>query len=134
MTTRASGTFETKTWDETSFPDSAGARKLSHAEMTEVFRGDVEGESIVHFLMTYLDDGRASYVGLERVIGRIGDRSGSFALQHEGVFAGDTAEARWRVVPDSATGDLRGLRGDGSYVWDRQKGPEQRYILDYDFE
>ena len=35
------------------------------------------------------------FIGLERVVGRIVDRLGSFVLQHSGTFEGGTAKATW---------------------------------------
>ena len=64
--------------------------------------------------MTYREDGSATFVGLERVVGRIGGKSGSFVLQRTGVFEGGQAKESYSVVPGSATGELRGLRGDGT--------------------
>ena len=82
--------------------------------------------------MIHRDDGSASFVGLERVVGRVGDRSGSFVLQHTGTFEGGTAKTTWFVVPGSGTGDLRGLRGEGGFA----SAHAERYsvTLDYDFE
>ena len=42
--------------------------------------------------MGYGDDGTAAFVGLERVVGKVGDRSGSFVLQHTGTFDGEDRE------------------------------------------
>jgi hypothetical protein len=61
--------------------------------------------------MVYPGDGSAKFVGLERVVGRLGDRWGSFVLEHSGTFEGGVAEASWSVVPGSGTGEPRGLRG-----------------------
>jgi hypothetical protein len=80
------------------------------------FQGDIVGESSVAYLMSYGEDGSARIVGMERIIGRIGERSGSFVLQHDGTFEGGTVTMTLVVVPGSGTGDLRGLRGDGGFV------------------
>jgi hypothetical protein len=82
--------------------------------------------------MTHRDDGSVSFVGLERVVGRIADRPGSFVLQHIGTFEGGTATISWSVVPGSGTGELRGLRGEGEF----SSGHAESYpmTLDYDFE
>ncbi len=134
MTTRATGTFETKVWEETPFAEIDGAGKLTRTSMTDAFQGGIEGEATVQYLMAYNADGSASFVGLERVVGRVGDRSGSFVLQQSGSMADNKATATWFVVPGSGTGDLRGLRGTGGYTWDGQQGPAEPYTLDYDLE
>jgi hypothetical protein len=78
------------------------------------FEGDLEGEGNVEWLMGYGDDGTAAFVGLERVVGKVGDRSGSFVLQHTGTFDGAMARAKLTVVPGSGTGELEGLEGEGT--------------------
>jgi hypothetical protein len=72
-------------------------------------------------------------VGVEHVIGRIGDRAGSFVLQHAGTDDGSTTKSTYFVVPGSGTGDLRGLRGKGKSVLSRNK-PRYAMPLNYDFE
>jgi hypothetical protein len=72
-----------------------------------------------------------SFIGLERVTGRLGDRSGTFVLEHKGVFADDEAKGTFTVVAGSGTGELRGLHGTGNLGAPR--GSEGNVTLDYDF-
>lgn len=106
--------FTIKAWDEKPYSEGDGLPKLTRASVTKTFAGDFEGEGQVEYLMMYRSDGSAAYVGLERATGRIGDKSGSFVLQRTGVFEGGLAKETYSVVPGSATGELHGLRGDGS--------------------
>jgi uncharacterized protein DUF3224 len=55
--------------------------------------------------------GSAGYVAMERVIGKLDGREGSFALQHNGTMTRGTPELSIIVVPDSGTGELVGLTG-----------------------
>ena len=130
---KAKATFEVKTWDEKPYSELAGGAKFTRANVTASIHGDIEGEGTLEYLMFYPGDGSASFVGLEHVIGRIGDRSGSFALQHTGTDDGSTTRSSYFVVPGSGTGDLRGLRGKGSSVLSRNK-PQYSMPLHYDFE
>jgi hypothetical protein len=82
--------------------------------------------------MVHREDGSASFVGLERIVGRVGNRSGSFVLQHTGTFEGGTAKAAWIVVPGSGTGELRGLRGAGGFA--SAHAEHYAITLEYDFE
>ena len=132
MSTLATATFEVKTWDEKPYNEIDGGPKLTRASVTKSFRGDIEGEGTLEYLMFYPGDGSATFVGLERVAGRIGERSGSFVLQHSGTFEGGTAKVTLSVVPGSGAGDLRGLRGEGSFSSAHQK--QYPMTLDYDFE
>ncbi len=134
--THATGTFEIKGWDEKTWDgknwnEQAGA-KLTHARVTQAFHGDIEGEGTVQFLMAYRDDAYATFVGLQLISGRLADRSGSFVLQVDGVFENGAAKSAWSVVPGSGTGDLRGLRGEGSSM--AQHDGAQGFTLDYYFE
>lgn len=133
MSTQATGTFEVKSWDEKSYQELGGGAKLTRASVTKSFRGDIEGEGTLEYLMCYPTDGPATFVGLEHIIGRIGDRSGSFVLQHSGSDDGGTTKISYFVAPGSGTGDLRGLRGEGRITLSRQV---QHYPmqLDYNFE
>ena len=134
MQTHAKGTFETKAWSEQPYSEVEGAPKITQGSMTDSFTGDIKGEATIGALMAYTSDSSINFVGLERVVGHIGSRSGSFILQLSGKF--DMAAAKgacnWSVVPGSATGELRGLRGEGGYIWSGEK--QVPYTLDYDFE
>ena len=132
MSTHATATFELKSWEEKPYDEMEGGPKLTRASITKSFKGDIQGEGTLEYLMVYRDDGSASFVGLERIVGCVGDRSGSFVLQHSGTFEGGTAKATFFVVPGSGTGGLRGLRGEGRFA----AGHSDNYPItfDYDFE
>jgi hypothetical protein len=132
MTTRANASFEVKSWDEKPYSEVEGELKLTRAGVTKQFHGDIEGESTLEYLMVYRADGSAAFVGMERVIGRVGGRSGSFVLQHSGTDDGKTTTDNWFVVPGSGTGELSGLRGEGSFISDHSE--PFRVTFDYDFE
>jgi hypothetical protein len=80
--------------------------------------------------MMYRSDGSATFVGLERVVGRIGGTTGSFVLQRTGVFEGGQAKESYSVVPGSATGELQGLRGEGRSAVGH--GTEHPFTLNYE--
>ena len=130
MTTRATARFEITSWNESAY-DEEGP-KLTRASVMKTFHGGIEGASTLEYLMMYRNDGTATFVGLERVVGKIGKRRGSFVLQHSGTFAGGVASATWTVIPGSGTGDFKGLRGEGGFA----SGHAQQYAmtLDYEFE
>ena len=126
----ANARFAIKNWDETPYGEGQDLPKLTRASVTKSFTGDIEGEGLVEYLMMYRDDGSATFVGLERVVGRIGGKSGSFVLQRIGVFESGQAKESYSVIPGSATGDLRGLRGDGTSAVGH--GTEHPFTLDYE--
>ncbi|MFQ5945056.1 MAG: DUF3224 domain-containing protein [Anaerolineae bacterium] len=125
-------TFTIDSWDEKAYDEFDDGRKMTRASIKKSFTGDVEGDGSLEYLMTYAEDGSATFVGMERVVGRLGDRSGSFVLQHVGTYEGGISRASLLVVPGSATGGLSGLEGEGSFVL----GHDQPYTftLDDNFE
>ncbi|HUE76215.1 MAG TPA: DUF3224 domain-containing protein [Chloroflexota bacterium] len=131
MSNHASGTLELKSWQEAPYSETTGGPRLVRASVAKSFHGDIEANGTLEYLVVYLDDGSASFMGLEQVVGRIGDRAGSFVLRHDGTFEGTTARATWSVVPDTGTGELRGLRGEGGFVWGH--GEAGVMTLDHDF-
>lgn len=130
MRQTANGRFAIRNWDEKPYSEGDGLPKLTRASVTKTFSGDVEGESQVEYLMMYREDGTAAFVGLERVTARIGERSGSFVLQRTGVFEEGLAKESYTVVPGSATGELRGLAGEGNTAVGH--GMEHPFSLSYE--
>jgi hypothetical protein len=106
--------FAVKSWDEKPYSEGPNLPKLTKATVVKTFTGDIEGEGQVEYLMMYSSDGSASFVGLERITGRLAGRSGTFVLQRTGVFEGGLAKESYLVIPGSGTGELSGLRGDGT--------------------
>jgi len=130
MKHNANGRFAIKTWDEKPYSEGPDTPKLTRASVTKTFTGDIEGEGQVEYLMMYRNDGPATFVGLERIVGRIGGKTGSFVLQRIGVFENGEAKESYSVVPGSATGELQGLRGDGSSAVGH--GLEHPFAMSYD--
>ncbi len=130
MKETANARFTIKSWDEKPYSEGQDVPKLTRASVTKTFTGDIEGEGQVEYLMMYRSDGTAAIVGLERIVGRLGARSGTFVLQRSGVFEGGQAKESYFVVPGSGTGQLRGLSGDGSSAIGH--GTEYPFTLHYD--
>jgi hypothetical protein len=115
MTTHGKGTFQGKSWDEVAYDEGEGRPKLSRASVTNVYSGDIEGESTLEYLLAYQDDEAANFVGIERITGRVGEKSGSFVLQQSGTYEAGIAKGNWFVVPGTGTDELTGLRGEGEF-------------------
>jgi hypothetical protein len=130
MKQSASARFAIKSWDEKPCDESQNLPRLTRARVTKTYTGDIAGEGQVEYLMMYRSDGSAAFVGLEQVVGRLGGKTGSFVLQRTGVFEGGQAKESYFVIPDSATGDLRGLAGDGSSAVGH--GMEYPFTLSYE--
>lgn len=130
MKQTANARFAIKSWDEKAYGEGQDVPKLTRASVTKTFTGDIEGEGRVEYLMMYRSDGSATFVGLERIVGRIGAKTGTFVLQRTGVFEDGQAKESYSVVPGSATGQLRGLRGDGRSAVGH--GTEHPFTLSYE--
>src|ERR1700730_12503108 len=133
MSTRATGTFKIEGWDETTYGEAGEGGKLTRAAVKQAFSGDIEGEGAVEWLMCYRPDQTADFVGLQRIVGALGERSGSFVmLQSAGTVDGKEARGELSVVPGSGTEELRGLRGPREFS--APMGSTASIPLDYDFE
>ena len=132
MKKSANARFAIKSWDEKPYSEGQDLPRLTRASVTKTFTGDLEGEGQLEYLMMYRSDGSASFVGLERFVGRIGGKTGTFVLQRMGVFESGQAKESYSVVPGSATGELRGLRADGSSVVGH--GTEHPFVLNYELD
>lgn len=132
MSTSTSGTFEITKWDEQPYDEIASGPKLTRASVTQAFTGGIEGGGAVEYLMMHRSDRTAVFVGLLRVDGRIGTRSGTFVLQCQGTYEEGIATCSWSVVPGFGTGELSGLRGEGGF--NAGHGGKASYTLDHDFE
>jgi Protein of unknown function (DUF3224) len=130
---RANAPFKIEGWDEQQYAELGGGGKLTRANVEQAFSGDIEGAGSVQWLMRYRPDQTAEFVGLLRIVGRLGDREGSFVLlQTAGTFDGNEAKGELAVVASSVTGELDGLRGTGHFSAPREGEPS--LTLDYDFE
>ena len=132
MRKHAKATFTLKSWEEKTYDEIEGSPKLTRASVTKSYQGDIEGEGKLEYLMMYLSASSASFIGLERVVGSVGGRSGSFVLQHRGTFEGGVAKVMLSVVPGSGTGDLPTISGEGGFEAGHQ--PPYAMTLDYGFE
>jgi hypothetical protein len=110
--------FTIDSWDEQQFDEVPDTSKLTRASVTKSYSGGVEGTSTTEWLMSYADDGSATFVGLERIVGTVGGRKGSLVLQHVGAYAGGTATANLSVVEGSGSDDLARVAGTGKFTAD----------------
>lgn len=119
------------TKSEASTYDEDPTATLLEIALTETFTGDIEAQSEVRALQTRYPDRSARMVSLQRVRGMLGGRRGSFVLQGSETIRNGRIEATWFVVPDSGTGDLCGLRGEGGF--EGEFGKSSNATLDYWF-
>ena len=116
MTQRIRGEFQVTGLDEDTYQKLGGKGKLTRAHIGQDYTGDMVAKGTWDLLMCYLPDGTAVYTGLGRVEGKLADGNGSFVMESRGIFDGKAAKSTWKVIPGSASGSLRGLKGDGTSV------------------
>ena len=132
MKTVANCRFRIRSWDEQPYSEGEDVPKLTRAAVMRTFTGDIEGEGHVEYLMMYRGDGSAAFVGLERIVGRLSGKAGSFVLQRTGAYENGVATETYAVIPGSATGELRGLRGGGTSAVGH--GTEHPLTLEYELD
>ena len=129
---RAIGKIEVKTYEPTAYDQPADGPALVRIHVVENFSGDIEGEGVAEFLQAARGEEDASFVGIERVSGRLRNKPGTFVLQDQGTLKGTSVSGAWFVVPGSGTGELQGLRGEGGF--EAEVGQAADITLDYWFE
>lgn len=130
MKKQANARFAIKGWDEKPYHENAGQPKLTRASVSKTYTGDISADANVEYLMMYRTDGTATFVGLERVVGQIAGKSGSFVMQRTGVFEDGQAKESYSIVPGSGTGELQSLRGEGTSSVGH--GMEHPFTLSYE--
>lgn len=110
-------------------PERFAEMSVGHLTFAKAFTGDFEATSTVEMLSIGTGvDGSAVYVAIERLAGKVGGKQGAFAMHHTGIMHRGVPNLSVRVVPDSATGELKGLLGN---LQIEIKGGEHFYVFEY---
>ena len=126
MTEHASGTFDVKL---VPLDPTAADAPLVRMAIDKRFHGDLDGTSVGQMLSIGTEvKGSAGYVAMERVTASLRGKRGSFALQHTGTMNRGQPQLSISVVPDSGTGELKGLSGTLSI---RIEDGKHFYVFDY---
>jgi len=130
--TRANAVITVHAYEPVAYDEPSEGPALTRIHVQESFAGDIAGDGVVEFLQAARADGAASFVGIERITGTVGGRSGTFLLQDAGTVQGSIVSGDWFVIPGSGTGQLAGLRGEGGFRADLGEGAQVH--LDYWFD
>jgi len=128
----ARGSTEVRVFTPVTYDEPEDGPRLNEIELVETFTGDIEGEGVARVLQAQWPDGSACYTTIERLVGTVAGRKGSFLLQVHGTVRGKQNDGAWVVVAGSGTGDLEGLRGEGGFQ--AQHGKQGAWTLNYWFE
>ena len=125
-------------WEEKPYDDISSEMRMTRASVEYALEGEIKGKASVEYLMFYShfdaqDQHKASarYVGLVRFNGALGGKSGSFVMQDSGTFDSGSANSTLQIVERSGTGELKGIKGKGSY---RANKEGFRFEVDYTVE
>jgi hypothetical protein len=130
---RASGSFDLHDWQEEYYDEQPGA-KLAKVSNRKTFHGDIEATSSAQLLTVGVpvegseEYAGVAYVAVERIIGTVGSKKGSFVVVHT---ADRSAGMSVAVVAGSADGELAGLRGEMRIT--RAEDGSHTYTFDYRF-
>ena len=130
MSPLATGSFEVqmKPLEQT---EPAPGGSLGRLSLDKQFHGDLEATGQGQMLTAMSDvQGSAAYVAIERVTGTLHGRTGSFALHHRGIMTRGAQSLEISIVPDTGTGDLKGITGTLKI---RIEDKKHFYDLEYSF-
>ena len=109
MTAHVSGPFDVKV---TPSDDKGDDALLGRLILDKQYHGDLEATAKGQMLTAGTEvKGSAAYVAIERVTGTLKGHAGSFVLQHSGTMTQGAGQLTIAVVPDSGTGELKGIAG-----------------------
>ncbi len=121
MTGRATGTFDVEVKPITPYNTSA-PKVIGRMSIDKKFHGDLEAVSKGEMLTGgEFASGSAGYVAIERVVGTLNGRKGSFILQHNGTMDHGVPGLSVTVIPGSGSDELAGLTGSMNIVIDKTK-------------
>jgi hypothetical protein len=110
MTKHISGLFDVKMSPQTATENEEAS--IGRMLLDKQFHGDLEASSKGQMLAHRTSiNGSAGYVAMEKAVGTLQGRKGSFVLQHSGIMNRGEATLVLTVVPDSGTDELEGLSG-----------------------
>src|SRR4030095_14690737 len=106
--------------------DTGADDHLARMSLDKQFAGDLVGTGKGEMLSAGTEvKGSAGYVAMEKVVGTLDGRKGSFILQHSATMNRGAPQLTITVVPDSGTEGLTGLAGrlqidikDGKHFYD----------------
>jgi len=109
VTNHASGPFDVKVTPQ---DDKSEDPLLARMTLDKQYHGDLDGAGKGQMLTAGTDfKGSGAYVAIEKVSGTLKGRTGTFVLQHNGTMTNNAPQLAITVVPDSGTGQLKGIAG-----------------------
>ena len=130
MHDRAHSSFNIKTWEESPTDDLQEGQKINRARVVKSYSGGLAGEGVVEYLMAYVSESEAEFVGIEYFTGAVDGRKGSFMFRNTGTFSAGVVNSVWEVVNGSGRGELEGISGTVRF----EAGHQDEYEFTFDYE
>jgi hypothetical protein len=112
--------------------ENVGDAAIGRMSLDKQFFGPLDAVSKGQMLASRSEiPGSAGYVAMERVVGSLDGRTGTFVLMHHATMNRGAPQLTITVVPDSGTGDLVGLRGSmGITIVEKEHFYDFEYTID----
>lgn len=109
---KGSGEFQVKLQPMDFYAEASEGVNFGRLAIDKTFSGDLAGVSKGEMLSAMTSTkGSAGYVAIEQVIGLLSGKQGGFVLQHFGTMHKGQDHLVLEVVPDSGSGELKGIAG-----------------------
>ena len=123
------GAFEV-TATPTPSTDEIDGVSIGRTRIDKTFSGPLDGKTGFDMMGVRTKvQGSAGYGAVERFVGTLEGRRGTFVLLHTGLMNRGEQSLSVVVIPDSGTGELAGIRGKMTI---RIEGGKHFYELDYE--
>jgi hypothetical protein len=107
----AIGTFDVTLLSQGTDSQAPGS-VMGRMSLNKQYHNDLVATSHGEMLSALTDiKGSAGYVAIERVVGSLQGRRGTFILQHHGLMERGAQQLSITIIPDSGTDELVGLSG-----------------------
>jgi len=124
---RVTGPFDVKVTPQ---DDKSDDPLLGRMTLDKQYHGDLEGTGKGQMLTAGTSvKGSGAYVAIEKFTGTLKGRSGTFVLKHMGTMTQNVPQLSVSIVPDSGTGELKGIAG--KMTINIAPGGKHSYDLEY---
>jgi hypothetical protein len=129
LSMHASGYFDVTLAPQAADNPQVRTAQIDRLSIDKKYHGGVQGTSAGQMQAIKDDKDTGAYVALEKVVGSLQGRNGTFMLMHYG-YMSQGAVGRWlvEIVPNSGTGELASLSGTMKII---QKNEKHYYEIEY---
>lgn len=124
--------FQITGWEPAAADAADEIADIARARILKTFTGDLEGTSVANAILYQTPIQSGGYAAIERITGKIGEREGTFVVQHSGIRdATGNGPEYGDVIMGSGTGGFEGVTGTMK-IEETESG--KAFLLDLTFE